>query len=87
MQGTLKLTSGSLYALNETKTVLDNVTYENGGTLVRSCKLSRAGEYNYETKLFKGKSTRDDCSLEGEYRFRGGIVDNLIENASDAEEF
>lgn len=89
MQGTIILKTGStsVYTVKDTKTVMDTVTFSDGTKLIRSCTLTRDGEYDSHGNTFNGKSTRNDCVLDGQYKFKDGLVDNLISNSSEVEQF
>ena len=92
MQGTLALTTQktaanpeSTYDLNETKTVSSTVLFKAGGQVSRSCTVTRVGTYDDKTGTFNGMVSRNNCTLKGDYRFRPGLVDNLIENVNQVE--
>ena len=87
MQGTLTPTAGStsLFDLDETKTINSSLTFSGGGAMTRACTVTRKGSYNNSTGAFKGTINRTNCSMTGDYLFKKGLIDNLIENASEAE--
>lgn len=89
MQGTLLPKTGTddVYIIKETKTILTTVVAPTGSTFNRACTVTRDGEYDSKKNLFTGKSTRDNCTLDGEYRFKDSFVDNLVENSTITEDF
>lgn len=92
MQGTLTLTTSTTVAnpsttfdMNETKAINTTVTFKSGGKVARNCTVKREGSYDDRTGTFSGTVTRNNCTLTGDYKFRPGLVDNLIENANEVE--
>lgn len=87
MQGTLSADSSgaNLYQLDETKTINSTLTFPTGGTMTRACTVTRQGSYNNASGDFNGTVSRNNCTMTGAYRFKKGLVDNLIENATEAE--
>jgi hypothetical protein len=87
MQGTLSADSSgaNLYQLDETKTINSSLTFPTGGTMTRTCTVTRKGSYDNASGAFNGTVSRNNCTMTGAYRFKKGLVDNLIENAAEAE--
>lgn len=86
MQGSVTLQADGSYALKDTKTIQTTVLFPRGNEVKRSCTITRDGQYDTKKNVFTGKSTRDNCTLEGEYRFNDQFIDNLIDSATTAED-
>ena len=92
MQGTLNLAASktvpnpaTTYDMDETKVISSTVTFKSGGQVSRQCTVTRVGTYDDKTGTFNGTVSRNNCTLKGDYRFRPGLVDNLVGNASEVE--
>lgn len=86
MQGSVILQADGSYTLKDTKTIQTTVLFPKGNEVKRSCTITREGQYDTKKNVFTGKSTRDNCTLEGEYRFNDQFIDNLIDSATTAED-
>jgi hypothetical protein len=79
------------YTINTTEQINTTLTYpKSGGTLTRTCTITRQGNYTGATDTFDGTTTRNNCSLQGNYREEDTrheirLLDNLFKRSTEAE--
>lgn len=87
VKGTLKLDSATKkYSVDLAENIDTNIKFKDGGTVKRTCALTKVGSYDTATDMFTGKVTRSNCSLDGSFTDRQGILENLLRKSTSSEE-
>jgi hypothetical protein len=84
------------YTIKTTEQINTTVTYPaedgvDGGTVTRSCTITRDGSYTASNDTFNGTTSRNNCTIQGSVHQHGGLGDpnilgNLFNRGLNAEQ-